>query len=69
MRDALDDGKHQNGMVLVLFLCLAVSGTEQSGTKRNNSDYVRTGHLKSHPVTKNTYYLCIVNRPLTALTM
>ena len=27
---------------------------------RNNSDYVRTGHLKSHPATKNTYYLCIV---------
>ena len=52
--------KHQNGKVLVLFLCLAVSRTEQSGTIQNNSDYVRTGHLKSHPATKNTYYLCIV---------
>ena len=56
--------KHQSDMVLVLFLCLAASGTEQFGTKRNNSDYVRTGLLKSHPATKNTYYLCIVKNKM-----
>ncbi len=55
-----DDKASERIKVLVLFLCLAVNGTEQSGTMRNNADYVRTGHSKSHPFTKNTYYLCIV---------
>ena len=46
----------------MLFLCLAANNPEQFGTIRNKSDYVGTGHLKSHPVMKNTCYLCIVKQ-------
>ena len=35
---------------------------------RNKLDEVRTGHFKIHPTTENSYYLCIVNLPLAALT-
>ena len=51
----------------MLFFALKTNKSEQVGTIRNKSDYVRTGHLKSHSATKNIYYLCIVNRPLAAL--
>ena len=38
------DSKHQNGQVLVLFLCLTASG---NGTNRNNAEQYGTSRIKS----------------------